>query len=631
MKRICVSAVLIALLLIVSAASAQVNSVLDPAALEAFFDGVFSVQLARNKVPGAEVLVVADGEIVFSKGYGFSNLEEKTPMVPGVTLHRPGSVSKILTWLAVMQLVEQGKLDLYTDVNNYLDFSIPARTADNRDVPPITLHHILTHTAGFEEEASGVIVSSPDLVKPLDQYVKEHVPARVFTPGSVLAYSNYGTCLAAYIVERVSGMPFTAYVQENILTPLGMDSTTFEQPLPSELAPRLSRGYRYSQGRYIAGEFEYVQGYPAGGLTTSSHDQARLMLALMNLGVLPSDEEEPVRLLEESTAQTMERQQFAAHPELPGMTYGLLEWRLNGRRIIGHLGDTYLFSTGLYFLPDENVGIYVVYNTTAGSQLRGMLIQAFMDRYFPSEQVQPTPRPLTPGTEANYRGVYHSSRSNFTGVESVLRLVQSLTVDVDSEGYLVLKTGGGAMRFGEIAPGLFQELYGNTRIAFAFQDGRAVRMMFPGPAAYLRTAWYQTPRFVIGVVAGTALLMLVTLIGWIKALFKTRSRQRLPLVAKALAVAFMLLFFTALVLGGEVLTTVDPAYNVPVAALEPSATLSVLLVLTKILMGLGTAMLVTAIYLLAARKGSLWQRLHYVLLTLSVLGANFVLWQLNLW
>ena len=187
------------------------------------------------------------------------------------------------------------------------------------------------------------------------------------------------------------------------------------------------------------------------------------------------------------------------------------------------------------------------------------------------------------------------------------------------------------MRFGEIAPGLFQELYGNTRIAFAFQDGRAVRMMFPGPAAYLRTAWYQTPRFVIGAVAGTALLMLVTLIGWIKALFKTRSRQRLPLVAKALAVAFMLLFFTALVLGGEVLTTVDPAYNVPVAALEPSATLSVLLVLTKILMGLGTAMLVTAIYLLAARKGSLWQRLHYVLLTLSVLGANFVLWQLNLW
>ena len=265
MKRICVSAVLIALLLIVSAASAQVNSVLDPAALEAFFDGVFSVQLAQNKVPGAEVLVVADGEIVFSKGYGFSNLEEKTPMVPGVTLHRPGSVSKILTWLAVMQLVEQGKLDLYTDVNNYLDFSIPARTADNRDVPPITLHHILTHTAGFEEEASGVIVSSPDLVKPLDQYVKEHVPARVFTPGSVLAYSNYGTCLAAYIVERVSGMPFTAYVQENILTPLGMDSTTFEQPLPSELAPRLSRGYCYS-GALHSRRVRVRSGLPRGRL-----------------------------------------------------------------------------------------------------------------------------------------------------------------------------------------------------------------------------------------------------------------------------------------------------------------------------------------------------------------------------
>ena len=125
MRRICTAAVLLVLVLALSAASAQSTNVHDLAALEAFFDGIFAVQLAGNKVPGAEVVVVSDGQILFSKGYGYADLENKVPMVPGITLHRPGSNSKLVIWTAVMQLVEQGKLDLYTDINTYLDFSIP--------------------------------------------------------------------------------------------------------------------------------------------------------------------------------------------------------------------------------------------------------------------------------------------------------------------------------------------------------------------------------------------------------------------------------------------------------------------------------------------------------------------------
>ena len=283
-RRICVAAVFLVLILTLSAASAQESGVRDTAALEAFFDGVFAVQLAQANVPGAEIVVVADGEIIFSKGYGFADLEKSIPMNPGTTLHRPGSNSKILVWLAVMQLVEQGKLDLYIDVNTYLDFTIPSRTISNREVPPITLHHLLTHTAGFEDEVAGIIVSTPDLLKPLDQYVKEHLPARVFTPGAVMAYSNYGTALAAYIVELVSGQPFAVYAQEKIIEPLGMSSTTFEQDLPGSLAWRVSPGYRWAAGQFVRGEFEYVQNYPAGGLTSSALDMARLLTALLSPG-----------------------------------------------------------------------------------------------------------------------------------------------------------------------------------------------------------------------------------------------------------------------------------------------------------------------------------------------------------
>ncbi|HPT84253.1 MAG TPA: serine hydrolase domain-containing protein [Limnochordia bacterium] len=643
MKKICAPVVFLILLMVLAGpASAQSIGIQDPAALEAFFDGVFSVQLAHNKVPGAEIVVVSEDGILFAKGYGFADLEERIPMIPGTTLYRPGSVSKILVWLAVMQLVEQGRLDLYVDVNTYLDFTLPQRTTANRDVPPITLHHLLTHSAGFEDEVMGIMVSRPELLKPLGQYVRDHLPARVFVPGSVMAYSNYGTALAAYIVELVSGQPFAQYVQENILEPLGMTSTTFAQELPPSLAQRVSKGYRYAQGRFIPGEFEYVQNYPAGGLTTSGFDLARLMLALLNFGELPPTGEEgeaaadqeaaSARLLAEETARTMQSRQFSAHPQLPGMTYGLMEWEYNGYRILGHVGDTFLFSTGFYFLPEEKVGLIVAYNSPAGSELRSELLKGFMDRYFPSADTERTePRPITPGTEANYRGYYFSSRANYTGVESLLRLVQTLRVDVDSEGYLLLQGGGEVARFGEIAPGLFQALDHDAKIAFSFQEGKAVRILLPGPAAWLRVLWFHSPRFLLGLLGGAVLFMLLTLIGWIKGLFRTRPRHKPLFWPKALAVLFILLLFTTAVVGVELLTTVHPAFNVPLVVLEPSSTLKALLILSKILMGLSSLILVTAIYLLAARKGTLGQRIHYAFFTLSVLGVTVVLWQLNLW
>lgn len=641
MKKRGTPALILTLLLIFYGTVAQGNSVQDTAALEAFFDGVLSVQLAQGNVPGAEIVVVADGQILLAKGYGYADLERKAPMEPGLTLHRPGSISKILVWLAVMQLAEQGRLNLYTDINSYLDFTIPARLAGGREVPPITLHHLLTHTAGFEDEVAGTVVSQPELLRPLGAYVKEGLPARVFTPGSVMAYSNYGTALAAYIVERVSGQPFSAYVEEHIFAPLGMTSSTFAQRLSSDLAGRLSPGYRWEQGKFVPGTFEYVQNFPAAGLTSSSLDIAKVLLALLNLGALPAqvsspeetDEEGEIpltRLLSEDTARTMQSQQYAAHPELPGMTYGLMEWEYNGYRILGHVGDTFLFSTGLYFLPEANVGLYVVYNSPVGGGLRSALLKGFLDRYFPSTAQASNPRPITPGTGASYEGYYFSSRVNFTGIETAARFAQPLKVVVDTDGYLLLQAGGETSRFGEVAPGLFQEVNGGTKIAFAFQDGKAMRILVPGPHAWLRAKWYQTPVFFGSLLGGSALFMLVTLCGWARALFWDRSRKKPFFAPKALAVLFVLLFFTTIVVGIELVTTVHPAFNVPLLVLEPSSTLKLLRVLAKVLMGLSTLILITALYLVAARKGTLWQRIHYALFTLSVLGVNLVLWQLNL-
>ena len=138
------------------------------------------------------------------------------PVDPRGTLFRPGSVSKLFTWTAVMQLVEQGKLDLDKDVNTYIDFKIPAY-----DGKPVTLRNIMTHTTGMEEQIRWLIATDPKAVAPLDAALKHWVPERIFAPGGTPAYSNYATALAGYIVQRVSGEPFDAYIKRHIFDPLG--------------------------------------------------------------------------------------------------------------------------------------------------------------------------------------------------------------------------------------------------------------------------------------------------------------------------------------------------------------------------------------------------------------------------
>ena len=191
---------------------------LTKADFETFLDALIPSQLRNRNIAGAVVAVVKDGQVLFQKGYGYADFEAKKPVLPDQTLFRPGSISKLFTATAVMQLVEQGKLDLDRDVNDYLDFAIPKTYPE-----PVTLRQLLTHTAGFEETLKNLFVAHQSDVKPLRAYLVNQMPARIFPPGKVPSYSNYGFTLAGYIVERVSGEKFERYVTNHILQPLRMD------------------------------------------------------------------------------------------------------------------------------------------------------------------------------------------------------------------------------------------------------------------------------------------------------------------------------------------------------------------------------------------------------------------------
>ena len=186
---------------------------LTAADIDAFLDGLMPAALNTAQVPGAVVVVVKDGRVLFEKGYGFADYSRRIPVDPRRTLFRPGSTSKLFTWTAVMQLVEAGKLDLDVDVNRYLDFTIPLY----RGVP-VTLRDLMTHRGGFSETARDLLTyGNPP--PPLGEVLKRYIPPRMFTPKDGPGYSNYGASLAGYIVQRVSGLPFEDLCKQHILHP----------------------------------------------------------------------------------------------------------------------------------------------------------------------------------------------------------------------------------------------------------------------------------------------------------------------------------------------------------------------------------------------------------------------------
>jgi CubicO group peptidase (beta-lactamase class C family) len=357
----------------------QVSQAAPPHALtasdaEAWLDGLMPTALNTAEVPGAVVVIVMDGRVVVEKGYGFSDFEKRLPVDPRKTLFRGGSTSKLFTWTAVMQLVEQGKLDLDADVNTYLDFKIPQRHG-----LPVTLREIMTHRAGFEENARDLIIFG-ETTPVLDEAVKSYVPPRILDPRDGPAYSNYATTLAGYIVQRVSGEAFDDYIERHILVPLDMKNSTFRQPLPQAMRLQMSKGY--NTWDEPGSGYEIVTKAPAGALATTGEDMAHFMVAHLQLGRYGDGQ-----ILRPQTAQLMQTTITKALTDLNGNALGFYEQNINGHRVIAHGGDTNYFHTNLVLFPDDRVGLYISVNATGkdglGEFLRQNLLEEFADRYFP--------------------------------------------------------------------------------------------------------------------------------------------------------------------------------------------------------------------------------------------------------
>lgn len=538
--------------------SASVAPALTAEDLSTFLDGLMPYALERGDVAGGVISVVKDGKVLFAKGYGYADLKNRTPVSPETTLFRPGSTSKLFTWTAVMQLVEQDKLDLDADINQYLDFKIPPR-----DGKPITLRHLMTHTPGFEDMGRGLLPGNIAEID-LEKYLKRHVPQRIYPQGEIVAYSNYGCGLAGYIVQRVSGEAFDAYVQHHIFTPLRMQHSSFSQPLPAQLAPLMAKGYK-SVSDGTAQPYELVNPAPAGSMASSAMDMTRFMIAQLQDGRF-----ENAQILQPATVELMHSRQYTAAPGLNGFDLGFYQENRNGQRIIGHGGDTVVFHSDLHLLLDAQVGFFISLNSAGNDNgagvIRESVFHAFLDRYFPYSAPRQATVASANADAARIAGWYLISRRNESSLPMLYMLGQ-VHIAPDADGTMniaALSTfAGKPMRWHETGPLRYSEVNGQSRLDFVTNEHGDVLYwgtdLIPAVFVWQKVSAMRSLGTFAPLVALSSALMLVALLiwsggGWLRhrtgqslALSPQRLRTRLLSRLGAASLLLVVLGWVALV------------------------------------------------------------------------------------
>jgi len=462
---------------------------------------------------------------------------------------------------------------------------------------------------------------------PLGEWLARNIPARVLRPGEFASYSNYGASLAGYIVQRVSGMSYDEYIETNILQPLGMANSTSRQPLPAALAAHRSYGYTYANGAYQAKDFELMNIAPAGSISASATDMAHFMIAHLQNGRYGQ-----ARILEEATARQMQQRLFTLDERLWGWTHGFVVQTKNGQRILMHSGESSFFKSLLVLLPAQNVGLFVSTNSPGGETLRTLLLETFMDHYYPLEL-----QPLQPPADfaqraARFTGSYQMLRHSYTTWEKIIGLLVPgrlpISISASEHGTLSMKSGDGTQRFVEVQPLVFRAVDGDAVLIFREDAQGNVKYALLQYMAYEKQAWYEVPLFHYVLFTTCMLLFLSVIIAALVNYFVNRRhtdrppQPRMARVARwvlggaaVLGLAFVAFFLIAIPNDTSVLTGEAPLLNILGFISIPLAVLAV----------------GALVFTVLAWKNQYWRlagRMYYTLGTLAAVG--FV-WFLSYW
>ncbi len=594
----------------------HVNDIDNIPELTAFMDGAVEAYLRNSHSPGATVSIVKDGKIIFAKGYGFADFEKQIPVDPRTTLFRIASITKIFTATAIMQLVENGKLDLDRDIDSYLGGFEVKKSFSER----ITLSHLMTHSAGFEDPKLDQIIVDYEEGDPMNSILEDmenYFPEQVRAPGTYASYSNHGVDLMGLIIEEVSGQTYHDYIEQHILEPLGMSNTTPHQPVPDNMKANMSVGYHEGKGPFRAGPFNIAVGTVAGSISSSASDMARFMIMHLQQG-----EYQGHRIISAETAGLMQSRQFGHDARLPGMALQFIEYSADGERFIGHSGGMLRQLSEMILIPGLDIGIFVSFNSANGQPDR--LARQFLDRYFSYEEEVYAPLNDTEDRLSLLTGSYLSLRRGYTHFGKVALLMGFGVTEVSNIGNGNIGFAGS--QYFEIEPFMFKQINGHARLVFKTDDSGRVTHMLAGinpSSAYEKSTGFAgiSTQQLIGLVI-MPILLLSTLI-WafrgFRGVFVPASISLFEKNAWRLsAVPGLLLLFLLSTFPADVMSILNGFPRMMSLALK----------LNYLLFPVSAAMAVITVQAWRKRYLPTFDRVLYSLVTLTTLIA---VWWLNNW
>ncbi|WP_185970880.1 serine hydrolase domain-containing protein [Alkalicoccobacillus porphyridii] len=511
-----------------------------------------------NTTAGASVLVLKNHDIVFSKGYGFSAIEDQLPMQPEQTIMEWGSISKLFVYVAAMQLVEEGKLDLEEDITTYLPEDFLTKLSYDK---PLTMLHLMHHTAGFEEYIFDVGFGSSDRVTSLEEGLQLAEPHQVYPPGEVVAYSNYSTSLAAYIIECITSEPFYEYVEENIFQPLGMTQTVIHPTFEGneELLTNKAKGYIASEpAEFIEADWLYMSLYPSGSINGTAENLAAFAQAL-----LPADGEISPLFEKEETLEAFLSQSYTANDQASGIAHGMWEYP-GASRGLTHGGNTTSFSSNLHLVPEEDFAVIILTNQAGELDINYGLTALLV-----GEKDQLNLADNLPST-GEVEGSFLPARRPHHSFISLYFYLMPYHVTTIQENEIQISYAGLTANYRQTSPYVYEMMEGDSffhsmkNLTFQVEDGK-VAQISTAISDYLPYPAGKTPPFLMIHVVLAIICVLFFLICPIILLVKSiknrkRKMKRMSIWPSILIMSGTATVINVVILAARLLTKYERAY-----------------------------------------------------------------------
>ena len=507
----------------------------DPAAhakMEAFVDGAVREAMRAERIAGVTIAIVDRDGVVMARGYDEAAFDPYRK-VDADTLFRVGSISKTPVWIAIMQLVEEGKLSLDDPINDRLPPSL--RIPEEGFHKPILVRHLMTHSAGFEDSTDGLFVHDPAQLLALDKSLAAHRVHRVREPGTLAVYSNYGAALAGALVAHVAGEPWQDYAERRILRPLGMAMATYREPYPesiaaarglpqpmsAEILAKTTNGFSRSGGAYHTQPFEYASNYAAAAaMSASANDMAAYMQALLD-----PERMAKAGVLKAETALALREPLFSNTPELGPILHGFFDLSAaRGRRGFGHSGSLVFQKSTMEIYPDEGFAIFLSANTPAGGTLLDKLPDLLLDFFYQSAHPAPPRAQDAQAEGAKVAGVYRWLRApTYRSEAPPVRYVSEFAVRALPSGNIVI---AGDRLYRPLGDGVFGSIAVPARVAFHELDGRMRMFDSSGVSPADRIGFFETGKWLRWIAGAAAALAMWAIVAAVERFVRGDRRGR---------------------------------------------------------------------------------------------------------